>query len=144
MPTPVFVDEFFSCNFVRVMTRDTVIIVVDDKLPHFHIDFEDIVPLAYHLIQHAENGPTGKRVRFRSKVKQAMENYDWPGNGKELRYFTESLLFRTNKALIDYSDLPKHIKKNSELSHHDKGTSLCDYFKKAEKNAIQEALAEAD
>ncbi len=105
---------------------------------------EDIVPLAYHFIQHAEKGPTGKGVRFRSKVKQAMEKYDWPGNGRELRYFTESLLFRTDKALIDYSDLPNHIKALSEHSHHKKGTSLRNHLKKAEKIAIQQALVEAD
>jgi transcriptional regulator with PAS, ATPase and Fis domain len=105
---------------------------------------EDIVPLAYHFIHHAEKGPTGKGVRFRSKVRQAMENYDWPGNGRELKYFTESLLFRTEKALIDYSDLPNHIKTHSGLSHHEKGTSLRDYLKEAEKIAILEALSAAD
>ena len=105
---------------------------------------EDIIPLAYHFIQHAEKGPTGKGVRFRSKVRRAMENYDWPGNGRELKYFTESLLFRADKALIEYEDLPNHIKTHSELSHHDKGTSLRDYLKKAEKIAILEALADAD
>ena len=105
---------------------------------------EDIVPLAYHFIQHAEKGPTGKGVRFRSKVRQAMENYDWPGNGRELKYFTERLLFKADKALIEYSDLPSHIKTHSELSHHEKGTSLRDYLKKAEKIAILEALADAD
>ena len=105
---------------------------------------EDIIPLAYHFIQHAEKGPTGKGVRFRSKVRRAMENYDWPGNGRELKYFTESLLFRADKALIEYEDLPNHIKTHSELSHNDKGTSLRDYLKKAEKIAILEALADAD
>ncbi len=58
---------------------------------------EDIIPLAYHFLQQAEKGPTGKGVRFRSRVKRALESYDWPGNGRELRYFSSrAVLFRSS------------------------------------------------
>ncbi len=61
---------------------------------------EDIVPLAYHFLQHAEKGPAGKGVRFCSRVKRALESYDWPGNGRELRYFSESRLLRSSYPLV--------------------------------------------
>lgn len=104
---------------------------------------EDIIPMAYHFLQHAEKGPTGKGVRFRSKARRAVENYDWPGNGRELRYFSESLLYRTDESIIEYHHLPRHIKSVAELSKRRKGTTLRDYLQEAEKLAIQDALNEA-
>ncbi len=104
---------------------------------------EDIIPLAYHFLQHAEKGPTGKGVRFRSRVKRALESYDWPGNGRELRYFSEGRQFRSSHPLVEFDDLPNHIKMVSDRSRRYTGTSLRDYLMAAEKHAIQEALAEA-
>ncbi len=62
---------------------------------------EDIIPLAYHFLQHGAKGPSGKSVRFGSRVRKALESYDWPGNGRELRYLIESLRCRTSASLIE-------------------------------------------
>ena len=104
---------------------------------------DDIVPMAYHFLQHAERGPIGKGVRFRAKVKQIIENYEWPGNGRELRYFSESLLFRSDQTMIDVADLPHHIRSSPTVIPPQKGRRLRDYLRDAERLAIREALAEA-
>ena len=104
---------------------------------------EDIIPLAYHFLQHVEKGPTGKGVRFCSRARRALESYEWPGNGRELRYFAESRLFKASHPLVEFDDLPNHIRSISDRSRHYTGTSLRDYLMAAEKCAIQEALAEA-
>ena len=104
---------------------------------------EDIIPLAYHFLQHGAKGPTGKSVRFGSRVKKALESYDWPGNGRELRYLTETLRFRASASLIGYEDLPDHIKSFPGVSEFSNETSLRDFIREAEKFAIRKALAEA-
>ena len=66
--------------------------------------------------------PYRKSLRFRSSVRRALENYDWPGNGRELRYLIESLRYRSSASLIEYEDLPDHIKVVSghfRIQHHD-------------------------
>ena len=105
---------------------------------------DDIVPTSYHFLQNAERGPTGKGVRFRSTVKRAMENYDWPGNCRELRYFSESLLFKSENPMIETNDLPHHIKTSTALPVRQKGKMLRDYLQEAEKFVIQEALSETN
>jgi len=104
---------------------------------------DDIIPLAYHFIQHAAKGPTGKSVRFRSSVRQALENYDWPGNGRELRYLIESVRYRISESLIGYEDLPDHIKSFPGVSEFSDATYLRDFIREAERFAIRKALAEA-
>ena len=100
------------------------------------------MPTSYYFLQHAERGPTGKGVRFRSQVKRAMENYEWPGNCRELKYFSESLLCKSNQSLIEIDDLPHHIRTHTPLSSPRRGTLLRDYLQEAEKLAIHNALAE--
>lgn len=105
---------------------------------------DDIIPLAYHFIQFAEKGPTGKGVRFSAKARRAIEKYDWPGNARELKYFTENMLYRTGYSSIDYDELPTHIKSINKISHRHYGTTLRDYLKEAEKLVIQETLQEVN
>ena len=105
---------------------------------------EDVVPTTYHFLQNNKRGPTGKGVRFRTNVKQAIENYEWPGNYHELRCFPESLPFKTDQSLIELDDLPNHIKTATTIIPRQEGRLLRDYLREAQKFAFPKALAETD
>lgn len=51
---------------------------------------------------------------FTERAKNAIFNYDWPGNIRELRNCVEAAVVLTHNDLIDIEDLPEQVRKLSE------------------------------
>ncbi len=79
--------------------------VVELSLPSLRERAEDIMPLAEHFLKYfrerSGHGPTG----FSPKARQAILQYSWPGNIRELRNSVERASVLANGALAEPEDL---------------------------------------
>lgn len=61
------------------------------------------------------NEENGRSIKgFTDRAKNAIFNYDWPGNIRELRNCVEAAVVLTHNDLIDLEDLPEQVRKLSE------------------------------
>src|SRR5438045_3549414 len=79
--------------------------VVTIKLPPLRERREDIPLLANHFIKEF-NQRHGKKVTgIAEPLKKAMNNYDWPGNIRELRNMIESMVVQDQDGILSLDDL---------------------------------------
>ena len=113
--------------------------VVELLIPPLRERKPDIPVLAEYFIKKFNN-LFSKRVDGLSKSSlDALVNYNWPGNIRELENIIERMLNYIETGLIGIQDVPEEIRrseKNSAITGH----SLANI----EQNAIQAALNEAD
>ncbi|OIK15104.1 transcriptional regulator [Bacillus sp. MUM 116] len=103
---------------------------------------EDIFPfLVFYLKKF--NALHHKQRIFSRKVIKILENYDWPGNIRELENLVEQLVVLANQDEISLSDLPEHFREECDeelesqfISH---GKSLTDTLQNIEKKIIGKA-----
>ncbi|MDY7561645.1 sigma-54 dependent transcriptional regulator [Pseudomonas sp. 10B1] len=70
---------------------------------------EDIAPLALHFA-HVLGATAGKRITgFSAEALQAMANYPWPGNIRELQNCVERATIVASSNTIEESDLPAYL-----------------------------------
>lgn len=115
------------------------------QLPPLRERRDDIRPLAMHFLQKLAN-ETGKRiVGFTPRAIQAMAEYLWPGNIRELMNCVERAVIVTRGTTIDFSDLPTYLfepqKATAEpaFNHGDLDTDLAIF----ERDRIVRALDDA-
>ncbi|AZE50842.1 Two component, Sigma-54 Specific, central transcriptional regulator of acidic amino acid uptake [Pseudomonas chlororaphis] len=78
-------------------------------LPALRERVEDIAPLARHFA-HTLGTTAGKRITgFSPQALQAMANYAWPGNIRELQNCVERATIVAAGAVIEESDLPGYL-----------------------------------
>ncbi|MGE7957391.1 sigma-54-dependent transcriptional regulator [Pseudomonas sp. NPDC089530] len=78
-------------------------------LPALRERVEDIAPLARHFA-HTLGAEAGKRITgFSPQALQAMANYSWPGNIRELQNCVERATIVAAGAVIEESDLPGYL-----------------------------------
>ncbi|AZD37826.1 Two component, Sigma-54 Specific, central transcriptional regulator of acidic amino acid uptake [Pseudomonas chlororaphis subsp. aurantiaca] len=78
-------------------------------LPALRERVEDIAPLARHFA-HTLGATAGKRISgFSPQALQAMANYSWPGNIRELQNCVERATIVASGAVIEESDLPGYL-----------------------------------
>ena len=65
----------------------------------------DIKPLALHFLEHACRRLNCIRPDFSDKDVAILENYDWPGNARELRNVIERAIILTTDGKLDFSPL---------------------------------------
>ena len=92
-------DLYYRLNVVRL------------TVPPLRERREDIPLLCNHFLKEfcSDNGK--KIDGFTEKAKGALDNYDWPGNIRELRNCVESAVVMCRGRIIDLSDLPSYIPK---------------------------------
>ncbi len=78
--------------------------VVPVKIPPLRERIEDILPLSIEFLTKF-NEKYSRKKRFDLNVVQALENYSWPGNIRQLENLIESLVITTQEDLIK----PQHI-----------------------------------
>lgn len=103
---------------------------------------EDLPLLAMSFIQKF-NAENGKHVEGLSKAaKNAIYNYDWPGNIREMQNCLSSAVVMSQGKLIQLDDLPDQIRNYSDGGKicFDVGTSLAD----VQKMLIERTLAGVD
>lgn len=113
--------------------------VVELLIPPLRERKPDIPVLAEYFIK-KYNNLFSKRVDGLSKsALDALVNYNWPGNIRELENIIERILNYIESGLIGIQDVPEEIRRSGQISTIT-GHSLANI----EQNAIQAALVEAD
>ncbi|ADL13341.1 sigma 54-interacting transcriptional regulator [Acetohalobium arabaticum] len=87
--------------------------VVPIYVPPLRERKEDITPLISHFLQEFnEKFEVNKTIA--SAAIEALENYDWMGNVRELENLIERLVVMTSEQMITLDCLPEHIKKKQQ------------------------------
>lgn len=118
--------------------------VVPLEIPPLRERPDDILPMAYHFLQKLVKGPLGKAIRFRPEAENALIQYDWPGNGRELKHVLERIACSLNKDFVDVLDLPEYMRKKMSMLPFPSDSALDDFLANAERHAILQALAQAE
>jgi PAS domain S-box-containing protein len=69
---------------------------------------QDILPLADCFLERF-NAKYKKRMILSEEVRRTLENYEWPGNIREMENFIQSLIVTRDKDLIEITDLPANM-----------------------------------
>lgn len=101
---------------------------------------EDLLPLLYHYLNKC-NERYSKNRSLSPEFLQILQNYDWPGNIRELENLIERLVITATKDHISIEDLPERIRraKPGEASHFIilPGESLSEMVERIEKEIIE-------
>ncbi len=120
--------------------------VFDLKIPSLRQRKEDILPLAYYFIQYF-NDRLGRDVKkIDATLQEWLLSQDWPGNVRELKALIERGMNIVDGNVLSMDALyisPSHYTNQLE-KEHEPLHSLEEEVRKAEINAIQRALEEAD
>ncbi|MCW8804493.1 MAG: sigma 54-interacting transcriptional regulator [Ignavibacteriaceae bacterium] len=104
---------------------------------------DDIIPISYHFIEKSVKGPSGKGIRIHSDAIKVLEQYDWPGNGRELLHVIQRTLFGAKAETIKPDDLPDYLYQSTVFPKRS-NTTLNDYIKSAEQFLIEQTLRQVD
>lgn len=114
--------------------------VIEINIPSLKDRKDDIPFLVDHFINKY-------RVEMRRKVKgidsnalNALMNYDWKGEVRELENVIERGVIFAKDELIAVRDLPVYLQSTKDFIIPDKAGSLDDFIKKVEKEYISKAL----
>ncbi|EHQ91482.1 sigma-54 interaction domain-containing protein [Desulfosporosinus youngiae] len=103
----------------------------------------DILPLASFFFE-KYNIKYRKEVNFTKKFCDALQNYKWPGNVREMDNFIQSLIVTRDKEILDVSDLPHYMLRDAidmdRSSLSDANKSLDELMRDYEKNLLKNAL----
>ncbi len=113
--------------------------VVNLKVPPLRERKEDIILLATHFLKQFCEENNKKIEGFSNQAMAAINNYDWPGNIRELRNCLESAVVMCRNSIIDLNDLPPAV--SSAGSSVDIVIPLGTTMEEAEKTIILETLA---
>lgn len=105
---------------------------------------DDIIPISYYFIEKTVKGPSGKGIRFHPEAKKALEEYDWPGNGRELLHVIQRTLYGSKSGTIKPQDLPDYLFHSSAFPRRSDATNLNDYMKSAEQFLIAQTLRQVN
>lgn len=105
---------------------------------------EDIIPTAYHFIETTVKGPSGKGIRIHPTAEKAMEQYDWPGNGRELLHVIQRTLFGIRSGTIKSENLPEYLFHSTVFPNRSDAATLNEYLKSAERFLIDKTLRQVN
>ena len=120
--------------------------VINISLPPLRKKKEDISLLVEHFIKSLEAGE-GRQRKFSEKALTKLEQYNYPGNVRELKNIVERTLAICQKDSICIKDLALELKakdgQQSPLTPGEQEQTLKDVKKHAEREAIIKALKQA-
>jgi transcriptional regulator with PAS, ATPase and Fis domain len=115
---------------------------------HLHIPAlrerrEDILPLCDYLLQKVAQDFSLPEVKVAPASREALVQYDWPGNGRELSNVLERALSGLEGDTIGLGNLPFHLTRRAARRTPRKRLSLNELQAGTEKEALRDALATA-
>jgi len=119
--------------------------VIPINLPSLRERAEDISDLAYHFVRKFCE-QSGRELTIAPKAMQALENYMWGGNVRELEHTIERAVALERTDEIQPERLPEHITNynperiNAEFDLPDEGLNLTAHLENLEKTYVVEAL----
>lgn len=119
--------------------------VVSIHIPALRERKEDIIQLIYHYFNRFTL-KYGKNVTLAEELLVALQQYQWPGNIRELENMMERLVVTATSKIIDSASLPEHVLNLTNDDHHVtytlNGKRLQQYLDNIEKTIIQKAQME--
>lgn len=120
--------------------------VFDLKIPSLRERKEDILPLAYHFIDYFNDRFDLEVKLIDQELQEWMENYEWPGNIRELKAFIERGMNIVEGDTLTMKDT--HFSPQVNVNPVERKPrplkSLEEEVRQAEINAIKRALQEAN
>ncbi len=116
---------------------------VNISLPALHDRVEDMPELVEHFLKEAAAEVGSKVSGITNPALKALENYDWPGNIRQLRNAIRTMVVMCDRDRLDVQDIPPEITQRRQLiagsgAVTGLGTVSLDEL---EKQAIEETLA---
>lgn len=101
---------------------------------------EDILPIARYLLKQIANDAGLPEVRLDNKAKQLLQDYDWPGNVREMSNALERAVYFMERDTISVNDLPPYLYRRRNRSAESTRQPLKDVQNEVEKETILGAL----
>jgi DNA-binding NtrC family response regulator len=123
--------------------------VIPIQLPALKERRGDIPQLARYFLEKTCK-EMNRKVTIGPEAMQAMENYDWPGNVREMENIIERVVALTDSDIIKRSDLPADIAKSLPVQEHttmqltSEGLNLTKLVAELEREMITQALDLSD
>lgn len=126
-------DLFFRLNVVTL------------TLPSLRERAGDLSLLADFFFRRFTQTTTGPQ-RFSDSAMEALQNYSWPGNIRELEHLIERSCILIRKPVVDLADLPSHIRHEprSRVTPASSNRSYAEARRQFEINYFREVLDDAD
>ena len=97
-------DLYYRINTVEIM------------MPALRVRKEDIHLLFRKFVSDFTSKHNIPSIKLTEKAIDGIENYNWPGNIRELKNFSEKLCVIEEKRILDLIDINKHFNKNQSHS----------------------------
>jgi PAS domain S-box-containing protein len=114
--------------------------VIPIQIPPLRERREDILPQARHLLKQVLHDSGLPDVDMDHQTEKALEEYDWPGNTRELQNILERVVSTLEGDTIHRCDLPFYLYQGGKDSRRASSPSLTGVLSKAEKDTIVFAL----
>lgn len=114
--------------------------VINVEIPPLRDRKDDIVPMAITFLNNLKK-KYNREASFSQQVLDVMEEYDWPGNVRQLANAVERMLILTPDDLITVDMLPEKLRRpTAETAVLKSPLPLGEYLKRAEQQCIVDAL----
>jgi DNA-binding NtrC family response regulator len=87
--------------------------VITVTLPALRDRADDLLPLAMHFLDQAARKSSKHVTHFEDRALQALLDYDWPGNIRELENTIERAVVLADSDRLSYDDLPLSMRRHS-------------------------------
>ena len=117
--------------------------VIEIKVPPLR-DRKDDIPLLASKFVHEFSEKEQKRVRISEQVMEALKEYQWPGNVRQLRNIIERAVVLTKGDSIALCDLPEEFHPPRKAMEEQQTVTVKGTLREIELKAIREALQKCD
>jgi PAS domain S-box-containing protein len=118
--------------------------VIHIHIPPLRQRREDILPLAKHMLKQLCEDASLPLVTFHPQVENALVDYDWPGNARELHNVLARVLSFLDGDVIRLEDILFHLGRKERLRESRYQIPLREALVDTEKETILKALAAAN
>jgi DNA-binding NtrC family response regulator len=103
-------DLYYRLNVVKII------------IPPLRERPEDILPLAYHFLKEFSNSYNKQVLTIKSQVEALLNNYEWPGNVRQLRNAIEKMVLFNHSGEIGYEEAINALELGHSPNHSDLNT----------------------